>query len=535
MVITCPSCSARYRLNPEKIKGRGAKITCPKCSHVFVVFSDGRAEDASPPEADNFRKNAATTTGAFKAVGISESGASKVASSDDDAAGRSGEVRVVAPGPRNTRRAIRTIQATASVTNLAGGAASVPAAAAPTPPPSASQPPASKPTRASDLDFREVGISNWKVKVSIGLVYDFSDISTLKKYLADKKVTPDDLISHNGKDWSKIGDIDDLDAHFIEVWTRAKAAADSGEVPEDLKQKKKKFEPNPALGGPSDEISKTVRDAMIQTGSLAANPGLSTGSRTALKTGSHRAVTGTHRSRSSAPPAESSGSNRMVLFLVAGLLFVGGSWFALDKLVNGGAPPPGTNAAGESVTVELSAGEKEKIQAEIRRKIEEERQKKIAEIQDSESQTPEDGGEESLESRRSRLVAVAPGQRTTQVVRQPVNQPTAPQQRYEAPKYNGGSAAPTPAASSGATTERAAKDPSLMYLSAGKKKLAAGDYGSAIQMLNQAVSKNPSCGACFEALYEAHKAKGNPDEAARALDKARSLGVSVKASQNSAG
>lgn len=38
MIVTCPSCSARYKINDEKIKGKGAKITCLKCAHKFVVL-----------------------------------------------------------------------------------------------------------------------------------------------------------------------------------------------------------------------------------------------------------------------------------------------------------------------------------------------------------------------------------------------------------------------------------------------------------------------------------------------------------------
>ena len=44
MIVTCPSCSARYKINAAKIKGRGAKITCPRCSHRFVVYREGEGE-----------------------------------------------------------------------------------------------------------------------------------------------------------------------------------------------------------------------------------------------------------------------------------------------------------------------------------------------------------------------------------------------------------------------------------------------------------------------------------------------------------
>ncbi|MBT3218443.1 MAG: hypothetical protein HN348_05075, partial [Proteobacteria bacterium] len=38
MIVSCPSCEARYKINDSKIKGRGAKITCPRCTHRFVVY-----------------------------------------------------------------------------------------------------------------------------------------------------------------------------------------------------------------------------------------------------------------------------------------------------------------------------------------------------------------------------------------------------------------------------------------------------------------------------------------------------------------
>ena len=41
MIITCPSCTSRYRIDAAKIKGRGAKVTCPKCSHRFVAYKEG--------------------------------------------------------------------------------------------------------------------------------------------------------------------------------------------------------------------------------------------------------------------------------------------------------------------------------------------------------------------------------------------------------------------------------------------------------------------------------------------------------------
>jgi len=147
MIVTCPQCTARYKLDKKKISARGAKITCPRCRHVFVVYRDEDQDEVTNSPLDTVAPDTAQTTAA-------------------------------ADTPRND---------------------------------------------ASALDFRKVGISSWKVRVKIGLVYDFSDIKTLRKYIQDGRVTSDDVISHDGDTWVTIGDIPDLDAYFIEIYQRCEA------------------------------------------------------------------------------------------------------------------------------------------------------------------------------------------------------------------------------------------------------------------------------------------------------------------------
>ena len=134
MVVTCEHCGARYRLDPSRIEGRGARITCPRCRHVFVVYQN--SED--------------------------------------------GEVATEAVAEE-------------------------------------------RPTDVHALDFKSVGISTWKVKTGIGLVYDFSDYKTLRKYLKEGRVSTSDSLSHDGDSWTPIGDITDLEAHFIDVFVAARA------------------------------------------------------------------------------------------------------------------------------------------------------------------------------------------------------------------------------------------------------------------------------------------------------------------------
>ena len=56
MIVSCPSCSARYKFDEEKLKGRrAAKITCPRCRHVFVVRSaDEEDQVVSEDEEQEF-------------------------------------------------------------------------------------------------------------------------------------------------------------------------------------------------------------------------------------------------------------------------------------------------------------------------------------------------------------------------------------------------------------------------------------------------------------------------------------------------
>lgn len=49
MIVTCPNCTARYKVPESKISDRGAKITCPNCSHKFVIAPEGAGGQAAGP------------------------------------------------------------------------------------------------------------------------------------------------------------------------------------------------------------------------------------------------------------------------------------------------------------------------------------------------------------------------------------------------------------------------------------------------------------------------------------------------------
>ncbi|MSQ01806.1 MAG: hypothetical protein EXR71_07925 [Myxococcales bacterium] len=210
MIVSCESCKSRYKLDDSKITGRGAKITCPKCKHVFVVL-------APPP----------TTTDSPRPAMLPEAGDTN--EWEDDEPTRVGREAAEAAAAAEAGPAV------AREHQVVRARAGTPAAA---PPPTKEAVAA----LAAKLDFRKVGITAWKVKVRIGLVYDFSDIKTLRKYIQDGRVTAADVISHDGKNWKPLGDIPDLDSFFVESYERleveyaakAPASKESGPSPADL-------------------------------------------------------------------------------------------------------------------------------------------------------------------------------------------------------------------------------------------------------------------------------------------------------------
>lgn len=196
--VQCEKCKTKYKLEEARIQGKGAKITCPKCRHVFVVMKDTLKEAEGEDD------------------GGSELGDS---APEQEAIPARPEVRAKSEAATESRPAEARV------------AEARPAPAAPRPaevrapePPRAEpvQPVVERPSSAESLNWKEVGLTSFKVKVAIGLVYDFSDIGTLRKYIAEKRVAPTDRISFDGKTWNVIKEIPDLDAFFIDQWVALK-------------------------------------------------------------------------------------------------------------------------------------------------------------------------------------------------------------------------------------------------------------------------------------------------------------------------
>jgi predicted Zn finger-like uncharacterized protein len=520
MVITCPSCSARYRLNPDKIKGRGAKITCPKCSHIFVVFADGGSTPGTslpeppeaaaspppttPPQAASSlgagdrstassalaRRDKDTTTGAFRAVGLADR--------EVPSASTTGSIRVVAPGPRKSRRAVATIDTNSSLpaVDKTGDKIEMPAVEEGDAP--AYDGP--EPTSASDLDFREVGITTWKVKVAIGLIYDFSDIATLKKYLTDKKVTEDDLISHDGKDWDRIGDIGDLDQHFIETWKSARAKAGG---------KKEKAAPKPAAEKPAEAPGARSTGAYpSQTGSYGATGGMAA------------AQKAPRRPRKPKAKVEEKRANRMPLIMLAAVVVLAVvAWFVFANPDDGGVQVVSTTGQDTPSSVpEVDEAEQERIRRQVREQVEAQREALIREQEETDRAAEAEEATPELEP-----VTPPSGRADRNPGALPAPVRDIPTRTLPAPGANVGSNDEAEVSVAVTATDRNGQ----MYFDKGKQQFLSGNYGSAKTMLKKAVSKCDGCGDYWEYLGKTHQALGEVDEAAAAFSRAQALGASV--------
>ena len=422
-----------------------------------------------------------------------------------------GSIRVVAPGPRKTRRKVATIDTNNSLPSVERPAGVEPVPLAQEPPPEFDGP---EPGSAADLDFREVGITTWKVKVAIGLIYDFSDIATLKKYLADKKVTEDDLISHDGKEWVRIGEIEDLDQHFIETWKAAKAAASSARKDKPA-AKAAPAEASASTGGAGAYASGTYPS---QTGSYGAQTG-SYGAQSTASSAAAKAERAERRAQRKAAKAKAErGPSRVPLLMLAAVIVLTVvAWFLFANPeqddVTIGTVGPGT---GTSTEPDIDEAERERIRREVREQVEAQRAALIAEQQETDRAAEEAESDHVLEP-------VTPPTVRTDASRR--GQLPAPIREAPTPRLPAPTATETGSEASVAVTATDRKG--SMYFDKGKQQFSSGNYGSAKTMLMKAVSKCPECGEYWEYLGKTHQALGEVDEAAAAFARAQQLGVSV--------
>ena len=472
MVVTCENCSARYKLDDNRISGRGAKITCPRCRHVFVVYKDRAAAEAQGRIA----------------VGGGVLGPPSTSSADLSAS----------PDP-----------VTAEVTENVEDA-------------------------VDSLDFRTVGIQAWKVKVKIGLVYDFSDYRTLARYIAEGRVTASDKLSHNGTDWTEISEIPDLAAHFVAVYKQLEAELAAEDVGEE--EDYEDDEPTNIMGRAGGAFAESAAKAVsltsfsssaaprilpsdadggsdIQSAMSAAldaeqspKPPAPTGPRfidpfekrkaQGRRPSGPSSAGGSGNKAKTRPRPSSGGGTRstnaqggsngwMVGVLVLGLLGIGG-WYYTQSMSEATAPV--ATAAPAAPTVKPAS--REEIVAAITK-----------DLQATEPEEPEDGPEDSMEEdawggEEPKLIPVGPRGTSRSAV-------------------TGKAATPSKAPVSRSAREHAAEGDSAMQ---------RRDYQSAAAAFRKAVSMEPSNSYYSGRLGNALFRSGNPDAAMGPLNTAAGAG-----------
>lgn len=494
MIVTCESCKSRYKLDDSKISGRGAKITCPKCRHVFVVYATGAPpveassapREPIPPRSPEWEDEEPTRIG-MVASGVGQRAAAvpPAATPPSPAAKPPPPMLIQSTPPGPTGGAPSRANPTLAFPVDEGVR---PAFAPPPPPPGlASISPGEAASRAASLDFRKVGVPTWKVKVRIGLVYDFSDIKTLRKYITDGRVTPADVISYDGRNWKPIGEIPDLDVFFVETYDMLARQRADAPPPESTatppRPTPEPARPTPAPGAgirdPFEEIRKSQRAAASQP---RRNPGTAP--------------------VPAPPPAAGVGAYALVAVLVVALL--GGAWWVYQ----GQSMQPSRPTAPTAATSPRSGGTAPAAtEADLRKKIQDELQQG--------------------------LEAVEPAPETA-----PVNPVAAPYELVPvgpkgAPASTDGavpiSAAASAAASrpSGVVTAPTSVQKDITaadHEAIGDASARSGDWAAAMRAYQKAVALDPENGHLLRRLGEAQYRAGDVDAAQSTLQLAQSRG-----------
>lgn len=493
MIVTCESCQAKYKLDDAKITGRGAKITCPKCRHVFVVYTPG-AQPAAPAVATPPRPAPPPPTASPPVPAAAPDPGEDEPSWQEEEPTRIGMTTVPPPTGRP------------GLAGLAAAHLDVPRRSNPTlalpeqgehnvaflPPPPPTNAVTVSPAaygdaavRAPNLDFKKVGVATWKVKVKPGLIYDFSDIKTLRKYIQDGRVSSADSISYDGRAWKPLGDIPDLDIFFVETWERLsrqraeQAAPVAPEMPP----------PSRPVGmmaaTPAPEAPRRVEE----TAKSAAEPNQFRDPFEELKSKQRERVAG--KRPMVAEPTSSGTSPLVVVGVILLLAAVGGGGWYFWSQQNTGSParavPTGTIST-------PSPG-----QPDIREQIQNQIKEGMEKVPDADPATPPDPHE---------LTPVRP----TTVPSTPVRTDTRP------------------AAANGQTTGKSGQVINTSDATAtdheaiGDASARAGDWAGAVKAYSNAVSLDPKNGRLLKKLGEAQSKAGDKDAAAETLKRAAAEG-----------
>ena len=206
MHVTCEHCGTGYELESSSISGRGARITCPACSHVFVVYqevgekaSDNEESIELDIEIDEFGDIEVDLDNMIESLSASSSvepdeiaTADSIIENSESAIEETEEPKVsedVSLQPEVEE--VEPAEITEDQINS---------------------------LNVMELNFASVGIKSWKVKKSIGLMFEYSDFKTFMKSWNDGRINGDDHISPDGSEWTSLFTIDDFEHHFCKTY-----------------------------------------------------------------------------------------------------------------------------------------------------------------------------------------------------------------------------------------------------------------------------------------------------------------------------
>jgi predicted Zn finger-like uncharacterized protein len=359
MQVTCEHCGTGYELEASSISGRGARITCPACSHVFVVYQDPEAVESAADD-DNFEIE--IDLDGFGDIEVDLEGLvdeSEVALQTEDVLDSSllSEIKDTedkAIEHSNTSEEIESIEEIEELSEITNEEIQA--------------------LEVTTLNFADVGIKSWKVKKSIGLMFEYSDFKTFMKSWNDGRINGDDHISPDGKEWVSLSTIEDFEHYFCKIYLEFEQRIDI-EVP-DKKVKEKVVQP---LGG-MNELATALAAAQAEV-EQAQKPSRPKKSATRKRP--------SKKSSKAPPPSQSSNSSVLSSVVFGVMVLIAGWWF----FGRSEAPPPVVAkpkvTKPDVVSQEETDQTLEAIRAELKRnteKIEEQRAEKEPEPEVKETQ-----------------------------------------------------------------------------------------------------------------------------------------------------
>ncbi len=358
MKVVCEHCSAEHQLDETEMTGRGVRITCPACSHVFVVYQEdvqleGSITERTGPDSTNgleidfeieldengefsmdlddmlssIVSEVDTDTG-DGALNVDMSDASDSAPNDNDVAQKKQDDEEHGGDTESFFNKISMTQPTTPVDEVQVSAEVLSNGDTPNSSDASqsttdvdngeSTPITQEQVNALDvhaLNFASVGIKSWKVKKSIGLMFEYSDFKTFQKSLQDGRISSADQLSPDGKTWVSMADISNYEQYFCRTYLEFES---KGFV-EEVKAVKEKVIQH--VGGTNELASAlAAAQAEVEQANSPSSTSRNMSRKQSRPSRSKKRPTSTNKT-----PEKSSGG--LLLNLLVGIAVLGGGFF----------------------------------------------------------------------------------------------------------------------------------------------------------------------------------------------------------------